>query len=201
MYAKRAASSTYSRCRTIGRRTHTMTRNRGFLIASMALALFITACSGEEEPSPSASATAAGNATATAAATMAAPAGATAAGGAGGAALAGFCGDWGALAAQSAKLTAPSSSPTSMRESVDATNTYLKAISDKAPADVKADFEVFAKFWTDFSTILAKSNYDMTKAATDPDLQKAMQAMGDPKLQQAGVNITNWIQKNCTAGR
>lgn len=44
-------------------------------------------------------------------------------------------------------------------------------------------------------------NYDMSKMATDPEMQKAMQAMSDPKLQQASTNIAMWVQKNCVAGR
>ncbi len=179
-----------------------MPRTRTSLIAVIAFAALIVACSDDPEPAATATPTAA--AAASTATSTATTAGAGAAGGAGvGAALAGgrFCGDWATLASQSARLTTPSTSPADIKQSVDTTTTYLKTLGDTAPSEIKADFQVFAKFWSEFATVLAKANYDMMKVATDPEAQKAMQAMAAPELQQAGTNITTWVQKNCTAGR
>ena len=77
----------------------------------------------------------------------------------------------------------------------------MKALADQAPAEIKGDFQVYAKFWSDYVAVMTKANYDFSKMGTDPELQKAMQAMSDPKLQQATVNIQTWMQKNCVAGR
>ena len=174
-----------------------MSRRMVSTIAAMALVLLVSACGGDKKTDATAAAGAAKTAATAAgkAATVAAAAGNAGVPNA-------FCGDWGAVAAQSAKLTAPSPGSTAgMKESFDQTSAYMKALADKAPAEIKGDFEGFTKLWTDYSAVMAKANYDMTKMATDPDLQKAMAAMSDPKLQQASVNISTWVQKNCVAGR
>ena len=77
----------------------------------------------------------------------------------------------------------------------------LGTMADKAPTELKGDFQLFAKAWSDVTVIMAKSNYDMMKATSDPDFQKVMQAISDPKLQKASENITLYVSKNCTAGR
>jgi hypothetical protein len=175
----------------------TMSRNVGSMITMIALTLLVVACGGDKKTAATAAPPSPNTASSPAAATTAA----TVAAGGNAVVSNAFCGDWGAVAAQSAKLTAPTGQAASMKDSFDATNAYLKALADKAPADIKGDFQVYAKFWSDYATVMAKANYDMTKAATDPDLQKAMQAMSDPKLQQASINIGTWVQKNCVAGR
>ena len=175
-----------------------MSRKLGSILAAAVVGLVITACGGDEEATPSASATTA-NPTSMSSPTAAAsaPAGGAAIAGA----LGGFCGDWAAVAAQTSKLAAPAGATTDIKASVESTNAYLKALADKAPADVKADFQLFAKAWSDVTVIMAKSNYDMMKAASDPEFQKVMQAMSDPKLQKASENISLYVSKNCTAGR
>ena len=155
------------------------------LAAVLVLSLLIGACGGKKTE-PTAAATARG------------------ATGAAGVPVTGvkFCGDWAGLAAQTAKVQGqPTGSAAEIKTSFEATNAYMKALADQAPADIKGDFQVYAKFWSDYVSVMAKANYDFSKMATDPELQKAMQAMSDPKLQQATVNIQNWMQKNCVAGR
>ena len=182
-----------------------MPRTLPAILAATVVALLLAACNGEEEAGPAATATVANptsmsSPAAAASAVPSAPAGA-AAGAAAAGALGGFCGDWAAVAAQTAKLSAPTAAPADIKASVESTNTYLKALVDKAPTEVKADFQLFAKTWSDVTVILAKSNYDMMKATSDPEFPKVMQAMSDPNTQKASANISAYMSKNCTAGR
>ncbi|TAK77337.1 MAG: hypothetical protein EPO16_05570 [Dehalococcoidia bacterium] len=179
-----------------------MSRTLRSLLAASTVALLLAACGGDKEAAPTSS-TGGTDSPAPAGKSTGAPAGAPAGAAAGVAAAlgGGFCGEWGALAAQSAKLTAPGGTPGSLKESFDATNAYMKALADKAPAEIKGDFQLYAKFWSDYSAVMAKANYDMMKAATDPEMQKALEAMADPKLDKAGANISAWVEKNCAAGR
>ena len=109
-----------------------------------------------------------------------------------------FCGDWTGMAAQTAKFSGQPSGPaTDLKTSLEATTALMKASADQAPAEIKADFQVYAKFWSDYAAVMAKANYDFSKIATDTEMQKMMQSMSDPKLQQAGLNIQAWVQKNC----
>lgn len=175
-----------------------MSRSLGSLLAATTVALLLTACGGDKEATPASSANGAASAT-PAGKSAGAPSGAAA--GVAAALGGGFCGEWGALAAQSARLTAPTGPSTNVKESFEVANAYMKALADKAPAEIKGDFQVYAKFWSDYSAVMAKANYDMTKIATDPEMQKAMEAMADPKLDKAGANISAWIEKNCVPGR
>jgi hypothetical protein len=94
-------------------------------------------------------------------------------------------------------LTSTDSSATSMKDDLAQTSIFLKALSDHAPAEIKPDFEVYAKFWNDFSAAMAKADYDVTKMMSDPTLMAAFQSMTDARLQQATDNIDAWITKNC----
>ena len=63
--------------------------------------------------------------------------------------------------------------------------------------DINLENQLFAKAFSDYAAVMAKANYDFTKIATDPALQQGLQAMADPKVQQAGQNLQAWAQKNC----
>jgi len=166
------------------------------LAAVSLMALLLAACSGTKTdvtgtPTGGAAATTAAG---TAQATTTTPAGL--------AASSKLCSDWAATAAQQAEVSGqPTGSSADTKADFDAMAAYMKALADQAPAEIKGDFQVYAKFWSDYAAVMAKANYDVTRMATDPEMQKAMQAMSDPKLQQATVNIQNWMQKNCVAGR
>lgn len=77
----------------------------------------------------------------------------------------------------------------------------MHALAAQAPAELRADFQVFAKGFGDFNAAMAKANYDFTKMATDPELRKAAEAMSEPRMEQASKNIQTWMEKNCTVGR
>lgn len=88
-----------------------------------------------------------------------------------------------------------------MKATLEQASSALNSIAGTAPADIRADLQLYAKAFGEFNTAMAKVNYDFMKIATDPELQKAMQAMTDPKLEQAGKNIQAWAEKNCAGAR
>ena len=118
---------------------------------------------------------------------------------------AGFCVDWFKLSAESARFSAAQNAspaqPDVLRSSVEATTSYLKALAQTAPPDIKTDFTTYAQWWTDFSVEMTRVNYDFTKVASDAALQKAMQATTEPKFSQASANISAWVSKNCNVLR
>lgn len=114
---------------------------------------------------------------------------------------AGFCADWFRLAGESTKFAQAQGStgqPGALRSSVESTTVYLKTLADNAPAEIKADFTVYAEWWSEFSKQMARVNYDFTKVANDPAIQQAMSATSEPRFTQASANISAWVQQHCT---
>ncbi|MFA7249385.1 MAG: hypothetical protein WC273_07080 [Dehalococcoidia bacterium] len=164
------------------------------------LALALAACGSKKAETPAAAKPAASETAA------AATARSTTAPAAGPSLAAGFCSGWTGVAAQAGKAGAPPAgpsapSPADLKASMEASTAAMKTIADQAPAEIRADFQLYAKAWSDYVAVMSKANYDFMKIATDAELQKGMQAMADPKVQQAVQNIQTWAQKNCTAGR
>ncbi len=174
------------------------------IAAGLGAALLLAACGGgKATATPTAAPTTAATA---AAATATAAASGTAAGGgssgAGASAAAGFCGDWGKMVVNAAAATglgsaSASGTPTDMKTSIEQTTAFVQALSNNAPSEIKADFQVYAQFWTQFASAMAKANYDFTKVATDPTVQAAFQALNDPKFEQATQHIDAWVTQNC----
>jgi hypothetical protein len=180
---------------------HRRMRGATGLAPLIGLALLVAACGGGKS---SATATATTAPTATPAATTPVPSAVATAGGgstsgAATAALSAFCGDWSKMLAEAATVTGSvtSGTSTSLKDDFTQTGTFIQALSDHAPAEIKPDFEVYAKFWQDFSAAMAKADYDVTKIVTDPSLLQAFQSLNDPSVQQATQHIDAWIQKNC----
>jgi hypothetical protein len=82
---------------------------------------------------------------------------------------------------------------------MEALDRNLKTFVSQAPAEIRPDFEVLAKFWSDYAAIMARANYDFLQLAQDPEFQRlATAASADASLQQATTNIQNWVQRNCS---
>ncbi len=74
----------------------------------------------------------------------------------------------------------------------------FKEIADKAPSDIRADFQVIASYFSKIADVAGS-----LKAGTTPDpatiakLQKLSTEIDQTKLTQASQNIAAWAQKNC----
>ena len=75
----------------------------------------------------------------------------------------------------------------------------LGRLTDAVPEDLKGDAEVFAEAYANFIQAVIDSGSDFGGAFSDPDVQQALQAMGDPSVAEANENISNWIDESCQA--
>jgi len=73
----------------------------------------------------------------------------------------------------------------------------MNNLKDSVPDDLRDDMDVVSQAYTKLAAIYAKYNYDLSKAATDPDLQKFF---SDPKFSQSSDNISNWLESECGSG-
>ena len=113
-----------------------------------------------------------------------------------------MCSGWGQAAAQAQRASGPptgAGGTTDMKATLEQASSALNSIAGTAPADIRADLQLYAKAFGEFNTAMAKVNYDFMKMASDPAAMKAAEAMSDPKFEQAGKNIEAWMTKNCTA--
>jgi hypothetical protein len=65
------------------------------------------------------------------------------------------------------------------------------------PDDLKDDVKVLSKAYGQFSDVLKKYSGDMSKAMTDPEVQKAIQAIGTPEVQAASDNLNKYFETKC----
>jgi hypothetical protein len=76
--------------------------------------------------------------------------------------------------------------------------TLFEEFADKAPSDIRADFQVIASYFSKIAdaagSLKAGAKPD---AATIAKLQKLSTEIDQAKLTQASQNITAWAQKNC----
>jgi hypothetical protein len=68
---------------------------------------------------------------------------------------------------------------------------------DTAPAEIRPDFQVIAKFWGDYTAAMTRANGDFAKLAQDAEFMKMMET-GSTTVAAAGKNIDAWTQKNCS---
>lgn len=175
-----------------------MTRSRismlliGALALTLVLAAAAAACSGKkEEPKPAATATA------TSAATAAPEQGAGAPLGAGNV-VAALCGNWAGVTASARSMAGPpAGAATDMRTTMTNLDQSLKTMVASAPAEIRPDFQVMAKYWGDFAAIMTKANFDLMKAAQDPDFVKLAEGSATADVEKASKNIDAWVAKNC----
>jgi hypothetical protein len=76
----------------------------------------------------------------------------------------------------------------------------FQEFADKAPSDIRADFQVIAKYFSKVAEVAGGLKAGTTPdAATIAKLQKLQTEVDQTKLTQAGQHITAWAQKNCKA--
>ena len=114
-----------------------------------------------------------------------------------------FCSDWKQGSAKVSTFGAPGAGAPAaigtpaadLKSSIEYTTAFMKGLADQSPSEVKPDFQVLANFWVGYSTVLARNNYDFSRAAADPDFSKTMASATD--MQKATTNIQTWMTKNC----
>ena len=74
------------------------------------------------------------------------------------------------------------------------------ALVKTVPDSLKADAQVLAKAYSGYLQIIAKYKGDPTKAMTDPEAQKALQALGTPEVNAAQDKITKYFDDQCPKG-
>ena len=76
----------------------------------------------------------------------------------------------------------------------------FKEFADKAPSDVRADFQVIADYFSKIADVAGNLKTGQTPdAATIAKLQKLSTEIDQTKITQASQNITAWATKNCHA--
>jgi hypothetical protein len=76
----------------------------------------------------------------------------------------------------------------------------IKEFADKAPSEIKSDFEVVADYMSKVADVAGNMKPGQTPdPATLQKLQKLATSIDTQKLTQASQNITAWVSKNCKA--
>jgi hypothetical protein len=76
----------------------------------------------------------------------------------------------------------------------------FQQLADKAPSDIRADFQLIAKYFSKVAEVAGGLKAGTTPdAATIAKLQKLQTEVDQTKLTQAGQHISAWAQKNCKA--
>jgi 20S proteasome alpha/beta subunit len=74
----------------------------------------------------------------------------------------------------------------------------MKEFADKAPAEIRDDFRVFADYVQKIADAMGNVKPGQTPdAQTLAKLQKLSTEIDQAKLQQASAHITSWVQKHC----
>jgi hypothetical protein len=78
--------------------------------------------------------------------------------------------------------------------------TLFKELADKAPSDIRADFQVIASYFSKIADVVGNLKAGTTPdAATIAKLQKLSTEIDQAKITKASQNISAWAQKNCKA--
>jgi len=83
---------------------------------------------------------------------------------------------------------------------VETDTNVFQALVDTVPDSLKADAKVLATAYTGYLNIIKKYAGDPTKAMTDPEAQKALQALGTPEVNAAQDKITKYFDAQCPKG-
>jgi hypothetical protein len=76
---------------------------------------------------------------------------------------------------------------------------YFESAKDSLPDDIKDDFEVVAAGMERYFDVIGEDGFDVTKAMTDPEAQKALEDLNSPEFTEASDNVTAWFDENCDA--
>jgi len=75
---------------------------------------------------------------------------------------------------------------------------FLKAYADRAPAEIRPDFQTLADAYGKIAGALGDYTPGQQPSAAElAKLMKAVQGLDQAKITQAGQNISAWVQKNC----
>lgn len=82
---------------------------------------------------------------------------------------------------------------------------YFNTVAGKLPTEIRADFLVFAKAYSDFAKAVVDAKIDVKNPASmNPEtmakLQKLSQAFQDAKVQRASEHVQAYINANCKGG-
>ncbi|HZO62855.1 MAG TPA: hypothetical protein VFB35_07725, partial [Gaiellaceae bacterium] len=76
----------------------------------------------------------------------------------------------------------------------------IQDVADKAPSDIKSDFQVFADYLKKVYDVVGNIKPGQTPdAATLAKLQKLGTSLDTTKVTQAAQHITTWVTQNCKA--
>ena len=78
----------------------------------------------------------------------------------------------------------------------------LNALADKVPEEIKADVQVIAKWYADYSSKLESIGIgegETPSVAQLQQLQSALASFDEQELNDAADNISAWAQDNCSA--
>jgi hypothetical protein len=76
---------------------------------------------------------------------------------------------------------------------------YFESAKDSLPDEIRDDFEVVAAGMEKYFDLIGDEGFDITKAMTDPDVQKALEDLDSPEFTEASDNVTAWLDDNCDA--
>jgi hypothetical protein len=78
--------------------------------------------------------------------------------------------------------------------------TLFNELADKAPSDIRADFQVIASYFSKIADVVGNLKSGATPdPATIAKLQKLSTEIDQAKITQASQHISTWAQKNCKA--
>jgi hypothetical protein len=80
---------------------------------------------------------------------------------------------------------------------------FLRAYADRAPAEIRPDFETIANAYAKIADALGgyvPGSGQTPNAAQLAKLMKAVGGLNQAELTQAGQHISAWVQKNCAHG-
>jgi hypothetical protein len=79
----------------------------------------------------------------------------------------------------------------------DAVKSFLSELAHDVPSDLKDDVQSLSDALLPLANAMKTAGTDPTKAAQDPDVQKALQAMSDPEVRSASDAMTKWFHDGC----
>jgi hypothetical protein len=74
---------------------------------------------------------------------------------------------------------------------------FFDQMADEVPDEISDDFATYAEFFGEYLSVIAEFDGDYSKMASDPDAMAALERLSDPKFEEAGRNIEEWMSANC----
>ena len=80
---------------------------------------------------------------------------------------------------------------------------FLQAFADRAPEEVRDDFQVIADFYDEWLEVIRETDFESGETPTAEQIQKfteIAQSIDQAKLTAASANISAWVTSNCVPG-